>query len=108
MSEITLTDDNFKTEVLDSAIPVLVDFWAPWCGPCQMLAPIMASIAKEYEGRIKVGKLNVDDSPVIAGEYGIMSIPTIKIFKDGKIAEETVGVQPITAIMEKIDKVLGK
>jgi len=108
MSEITLTDDNFKTEVLDSSIPALVDFWAPWCGPCQMLGPIIATIAKEYESKIKVGKLNVDDNPVIAGEYGIMSIPAIKIFKGGKIVEETVGVQPITAIMEKIDKVLGE
>jgi thioredoxin 1 len=108
MSEITLTDANFKTEVLDSKLPVLVDFWAPWCGPCQMISPIVASVAKEYDGRIKVGKLNVDENPVIASEYGIMSIPTIKIFKDGKIAEETVGVQPVTAIMEKVDKFLGK
>lgn len=108
MSEITLTDANFKSEVLDSNVPVLVDFWAPWCGPCQMIAPIVASIAKEYESKIKVGKLNVDENPVTAGEYGIMSIPAIKIFKGGKIAEETVGVQPITAIMEKVDKVLGK
>lgn len=106
MSEIILTDFNFKEEVLDASMPVLVDFWAPWCGPCQMISPLIATIAKEYEGRIKVGKLNVDENPVISGEYGIMSIPTIKIFKGGKIAEETVGVQPVTAIMEKIDKVL--
>lgn len=108
MNEITLTDANFKAEVLDSATPVLVDFWAPWCGPCQMIAPLVATVAKEYEGKIKVGKLNVDENPVTAGEYGIMSIPTIKIFKDGKIVEETVGVQPVTAITEKVDRVLGK
>lgn len=108
MSEVTLTDANFKTEVLDSTSPVLVDFWAPWCGPCQMIGPVVASIAKEYEGKIKVGKLNVDDNPVTASEYGIMSIPTLKIFKEGKIVEEMVGVQPAQAIMQKIDKVLGK
>lgn len=108
MSEVTLTDANFKIEVLDSTSPVLVDFWAPWCGPCQMIGPVVASIAKEYEGRIKVGKLNVDENPVIASEYGIMSIPTLKVFKDGKIVEEMVGVQPAQAIIQKIDKVLGK
>ena len=108
MSEVTLTDANFKTEVLDATSPVLVDFWAPWCGPCQMIGPVVASIAKEYEGKIKVGKLNVDENPVIASEYGIMSIPTLKVFKEGKIVEEMVGVQPAQAIMQKIDKVLGK
>jgi thioredoxin 1 len=106
MSEITLTDANFKTEVLDSESVVLVDFWAPWCGPCQMVGPIVAAIAKEYEGKIKVGKLNVDENPVTSGEYGIMSIPTLKVFKKGKIVEEMVGVQPAIAITQKIDKVL--
>lgn len=108
MSEITLTDANFKTEVLDSEMVVLVDFWAPWCGPCQMVGPIVAAIAKEYEGKIKVGKLNVDENPVTSGEYGIMSIPTLKVFKKGKIVEEMVGVQPAIAITQKIDKVLAE
>lgn len=106
MTEITLTDANFKSEVLDAGMPVLVDFWAPWCGPCQMIAPILASVAKEYEGKIKVGKLNVDENPVISSEYAIMSIPALKIFKNGKIIEEMVGVQPAQAIMAKIDKAL--
>lgn len=108
MSEIILTDANFKTEVLDSEMVILVDFWAPWCGPCQMVGPIVAAIAKEYEGKIKVGKLNVDENPVTSGEYGIMSIPTLKIFKKGKIIEEMVGVQPAIAITQKIDKILAE
>lgn len=108
MSEIILTDANFKTEVLDSDSVVLVDFWAPWCGPCQMIGPIVSTIAKEYEGRIKVGKLNVDENPITASEYGIMSIPSLKIFKNGKILEEMVGVQPAVAITQKIDKALAE
>lgn len=106
MSEIVLTDANFKTEVLGSEMVVLVDFWAPWCGPCQMVGPIISAIAKEYDGKIKVGKLNVDENPVTAGEYSVMSIPTLKIFKNGKIIEEMVGVQPAIAITQKIDNVL--
>lgn len=108
MSEIILTDANFKTEVLDSEIAVLADFWAPWCGPCQMVGPIVSAIAKEYEGKIKVGKLNVDENPITASEYGIMSIPTLKVFKRGKIIEEMVGVQPMIAITQKIDKLLAE
>ncbi len=106
MSEITFTDANFKSEVLDSKMPVLVDFWAPWCGPCQMISPIVSALAKEYEGKIKIGKLNVDENPVTAGEYAVMSIPTLKIFKDGRVVEEMVGVQPTQAITQKISKVL--
>ena len=94
MAEITLTADNFEQEVLKSDIPVLVDFWAVWCGPCQMLAPTIEELAKEYEGRIKVGKVNVDEQPELSRKYGIMSIPTLILFKDGQIADQTMGVQP--------------
>lgn len=106
MSEFTFTDANFKTEVLNADLPVLVDFWAPWCGPCQMISPIVTALAKEYEGRIKIGKLNVDENPVTAGEYAVMSIPTLKIFKEGRVVEEMVGVQPTQAITQKLSKVL--
>lgn len=89
--EITLTKDNFNQEVLESNIPVLVDFWATWCGPCQMLAPIVEEIAKEYEGTIKVGKVNIDEQEELAAQYGIMVIPTLKLFKDGKIIKQSTG-----------------
>ena len=103
MAEITLTKDNFEQEVLKSDIPVLVDFWAVWCGPCQMLAPTIEELAKEYEGKVKVGKVNVDEEPELARQYGIMSIPTLIYFKDGQIAKQTMGVQPkenIAAMMK--------
>ena len=90
---IEFTDKNFEQEVLKSEQPVLVDFWAPWCGPCQMMGPIVDELAKEIEGKAKVGKLNVDESMEIAEKYGIMSIPALKIFKNGKEAKEFVGVQ---------------
>lgn len=93
MAEITLTKDNFDAEVMNSEIPVLVDFWAVWCGPCQMLAPTIEELANEYEGKVKVGKVNVDEQPELAQKYGIMSIPTLIYFKDGQIAEQTMGVQ---------------
>ena len=106
--EVKLTDANFEEEVLKSDTPVLVDFWAAWCSPCLMVAPVVEQISKEYEGKIKVGKLNVDEAHDTASRYGIMSIPTIKIFKRGKIVEEMVGVQPAIAITQKIDKVLAE
>ena len=103
MAEITLTNDNFKSEVLESDLPVLVDFWASWCGPCRMLAPTVAEIAEEYAGQIKVGKVNVDDEAEIAEAYGIVSIPTLILFKNGKPAATSVGYVPkerIEAIIE--------
>ncbi|MCD6540196.1 MAG: thioredoxin [Candidatus Omnitrophica bacterium] len=88
---VELTEANFQKEVLKTDMPVLVDFWAPWCRPCLMTAPVVEKIAEEYEGRIKVCKLNVEEATSIASNYGVMSIPTIMIFKDGKIVNKTVG-----------------
>ena len=89
--EITLTNENFAQEVLKSDVPVLVDFWATWCGPCRMVAPVVGEIAKENEGTLKVGKVNVDEQQALAMHYGIMSIPTIMLFKNGEIAATSVG-----------------
>ncbi|MBP3890893.1 MAG: thioredoxin [Solobacterium sp.] len=93
MNEITITSENFEAEVLKADKPVLLDFWASWCGPCKMLAPIVEEIANENTD-IKVGKVNVDEQPQLAQQFGIMSIPTILVFKDGKVANQTVGYQP--------------
>jgi len=93
MAEITITKENFEAEVLKSALPVLVDFWAPWCGPCRMLGPTVAQIAEEYEGKIKVGKVNVDDEVELAAQFGIASIPTVLVFKNGEVTETSVGVK---------------
>ena len=92
--EITLTKGNFKDEVLKSEIPVLVDFWASWCGPCKMLAPTVAQIAEEYSGKIKVGKVNVDEEESLSREYGIVSIPTVILFKNGKPEKTSIGLVP--------------
>ena len=92
--EITLTKTNFEAEVLKSDKPVLVDFWAPWCGPCRMLAPVLAEIAAEKGDKIKVGKVNVDENPELAAQYGISGIPAILLFKDGKVAATSVGFKP--------------
>ena len=94
MSEIILTAENFEQEVLNSEIPVLVDFWATWCGPCRMLAPVIAQIAQEQEGKIKVGKIDVDEQPELAIRYGIASIPTLTVFKNGQVVNSSVGVIP--------------
>ena len=104
MSEIILNETNFDREVLASNLPVMVDFWAVWCGPCKVLGPIVSEIAKEYEGKIKVGKLNVDENNAVAGKYGIMSIPTLKFFKNGKVVGELIGAAPKATLENEIKK----
>jgi thioredoxin 1 len=104
MSEIILNENSFDKEVLASDVPVMVDFWAVWCGPCKVLGPIVSEIAKEYEGKIKVGKVNVDENNAIAGKYGIMSIPTLKFFKGGKVVGELIGAAPKSTLEAEIKK----
>jgi len=99
MAEITITKENFEQEVLDSAVPVLVDFWATWCGPCMMLAPTIEEIARENEGVIKVGKINVDEEAELAAMFGIMSIPTVMAFRQGEVVDTAVGVRPKDALL---------
>tara|TARA_B100000287_G_scaffold205592_1_gene193969 strand:+ start:113 stop:436 length:324 start_codon:yes stop_codon:yes gene_type:complete len=98
------TDDNFKNEVLDSELPVLVDFWAEWCGPCRMLTPVIEEIASEYTGKVKCGKVNVDHCPNTASNYGIRSIPGLLFFKDGEVQEQLVGAVPKQQITDILDK----
>ena len=102
-----INEKNFEDEVLKSDLPVLVDFWAPWCGPCQMLTPILEDIANNYEGKIKVVKVNIQENENLASQYDIMAIPNLKIFKDGQIVNEIVGLQPKEAIGEKIEAVIN-
>lgn len=103
--EINLTDNSFETEVIKSEKPVLVDFWAPWCGPCQVMGPIVEELAKELEGKIKVGKLNVDENPRIAEEYAIMSIPSLKVFKGGHVVKEFTGLQAKESLRKELEKI---
>jgi len=108
MAEVILNDQNFESEVLKSDVPVLVDFWAPWCGPCKMMGPIVDEVAKKFEGKpVKVAKLNVDEASVTAEKYNVMSIPTFKIFKGGQIVDEFVGVQSEEEIIKKLEKIIG-
>jgi len=104
MSEINLTKQNFKEEVIDSKEPVLVDFFATWCGPCMMLAPILKEIAEEYKGKVKVGKVNVDEQNELAEEYQISSIPTIILFEQGKVVNKVIGFRT----KEELKKIMGK
>jgi len=101
--EINTNDANFKEIVLKSDLPVLVDFWAEWCMPCRMVAPVVEAIAKKYKGKLKVCKVNVDEAPNTSSEYGIMSIPTLAIFKSGKVVDKIVGVVPESELASKVN-----
>ncbi len=106
MSLITITDDNFKEDVLDSDKPVLIDFWAVWCGPCKMIAPIVEELAVEFEGKAKIGKLDVDSNQQTSINYGVRSIPTLLIFKDGEVKETIIGAVPKAKVVEKLNSVI--
>lgn len=97
-------EDNFQQEVVECDVPVLVDFWAVWCGPCKMLTPTIDQLSSEFEGKVKIGKVNVDENQQLAAQYGIMSIPTIIIFKDGKVVEQFIGVQPKNVYADALNK----
>lgn len=103
MNEITVTGSNYEAEVVRSEIPVLLDFWAAWCGPCRMLAPVIEEIAEEYAGKIKVGKVNVDDEPGLAAKFGINSIPTVVLMKAGKVVKTSVGYRPKADIVAMLN-----
>lgn len=107
MADITLTDANFDTEVVQSDIPVLVDFWAVWCGPCQTQGPIVEEVAIAMEGKAKVGKVNVDENPAMAQKYGIMSIPTLMIFKGGTVVKQFIGVQSKETLLGELNKLIN-
>lgn len=104
MAELNLTDDNFEAEVLQSDLPVLVDFWAPWCGPCQMMGPVVASLATDMGGKAKIAKMNVDEFKMVAGKYNVMSIPTFMVFKNGEMVDQTAGGMQKEKLQEFIEK----
>lgn len=104
MSAAVVTDNNFEQEVIGSDVPVLVDFWAPWCGPCRMVAPVVDEIAEQFAGKIKVVKVNTDDNPGVASKYGIRSIPTLMIFKEGQRVDMVVGAVPKTTLASTLEK----
>ena len=107
MSSATpVTDSTFQQEVIESEVPVLVDFWAPWCGPCRMVAPVVDEIAQQYDGQVKVVKLNTDENPNVASQYGIRSIPTLMIFKGGQRVDMVVGAVPKTTLSNTLEKYL--
>ena len=107
MSEIiSLNEQSWKDEVVNSELPVLVDFWAEWCAPCRMMAPALEEISREYEGKVKVGKLNVDENSAVAGEYSIMGIPTLLFFRNGKVVDKVVGVVAKKVLQDRIEKAM--
>jgi thioredoxin 1 len=106
MAAEQVTDSTFKAEVLESNVPVLVDFWAPWCGPCRMVAPVVEEISDQYDGQVKVVKVNTDENPNVASQYGIRSIPTLMIFKGGQRVDMVVGAVPKTTLANTLEKYL--
>lgn len=106
MAEVKVTDANFDSEVIKATMPVLVDFWAEWCAPCRMQNPILEELAKEFEGKVKIAKLNVDDNPASAGKFGVMSIPTLLLFNKGQIVKQWIGVQSKESLTSEFNNVL--
>ncbi|MCJ7554834.1 MAG: thioredoxin [Ignavibacteriaceae bacterium] len=106
MKPLTITDDNFEKEVLNSDLPVLIDFWAVWCGPCKIIAPVVEQLAEEYSGKLKVGKLDVDSNQEASIKYGVRSIPTLLIFKNGQVKETIIGAIPKAQIVQKINSLI--
>ncbi len=104
---VTLTQDNFSKEVLESATPVLVDFWAEWCGPCKMIAPVLDELAGEYDGRVKIGKVNIDNDQALAAQYNVRAIPTLLLFKQGQVAEQVVGLRSKRDLAASFDRLLA-
>lgn len=103
---VTFTDSNFEAEVLKSTEPVLVDFWAVWCGPCRAIAPAVEELAREYKGKAKVGKLNVDENQMVAGRFGIRSIPTLLVFKNGQVVDQVIGAVPKSKLVDALNKAI--
>ncbi len=104
---LELSDNDFESQVLQAAEPVLVDFWAPWCGPCRMIAPIVEELASENAGSLKVAKVNIDTSPNVATQYGVTSIPTLMVFKNGEVVDRFLGIQPKQRLQEAIEQAIG-
>lgn len=105
MKPVQITDSNFENEVIQSNIPVVIDFWAAWCGPCKMIAPIIEELATEYDGKIKVGKMDVDANPQTAIKYGVRSIPTVLFLKNGEVADKIIGAMPKAQFIQKITRI---
>ena len=107
MADLVITDQNFQDEVIKSQLPVLVDFWAPWCTPCKIVSPIVEELGKEYDGKLKVGKINVDDNPQTGGDFGVMSIPTLMVFKNGQPVKTAIGAQGKDTLKKMIEEALA-